>query len=199
MMKKMLGLCCLFVAAPLMSFSQPAGAPDMQEAMKALGMLMGGGASTGTAPASVHFRQLKALLPESYDGLKRTSVEAGKNAAFGMNISHAKAEYSDDQATLNIQIQDVGAMGPFMKMAQFAWAQTEMERETDAGYERTTKLGGHPAQESYDNRSQRGSVQVMVDGRFVVEADGANVPMERIHGLINAIGLDNLAALQPEE
>jgi len=197
MMKSIVFTSVLAVSLSLSAFAQqqPAGT-EMQDAMKALGMLMGGGGATNQQV--IHQRQLRELLPAEFDGMKRTNVEAGKNAAFGMNISYAQATYSQGSSKIDVKMSDISAMGEFMKMAQYAWAQTEMERESDDGYERTTKIEGHAAQEKYDSRYQTGKVEIMVDGRFMVEVTSAKVPMEKVHALIKAINLGKLASLKPE-
>ncbi len=196
-MKIALGLCCVAVGFLSLesTVAQPAGNQDMQEAMKALGMLMNAG---GTNTSAVNQRQLKDLLPAEFDGMKRSASEAGKNAAFGMTVVFAEGTYGKGEPEVTIKLSDISSMGQFMKMAQFAWTQTEMERETDEGYERTTKIGAHPAQERFVNDGQRGEVQVMVDGRFMVEVTGRGLPMEKLHDLIKAVDLDKLAALKPE-
>lgn len=167
-----------------------------QDPMAMLGQLLGGG-GTATNPV-IHHSQLKALLPAEFSGMKRTNSEAGKQAAMGMNISYAEASYSDDNASLDAKITDISAMASFMRMAQYAWANSEMERESDSGYERTTKIDGFPAKEEYDNSGKYGRVEVMVDGRFIVEVSGSDVDMEKIVGLVKAIDLKKLQSLQPQ-
>lgn len=174
--------------------SQPDPA-EAEDAMKALSSLFGGGSTN----AAIHFRQLKELLPAEYMGMKRSNTEAGKNAAFGMNIAYAQAEYKKDNSTISVKISDVSSMGSFIRMAQFAWTQTEVEKESDDGYERTGKIDGQPTQESYEYSNKSGKIQVMVGERFSVEASGYGVEMEDIKGLLKAIDLNRLAALKPEE
>jgi len=200
-MKKLIILAAVSVMLSGISRAQPAEAgAEMQEAMKALGMLFGGGAGgEQEAKPMVHQRQLRALLPEEYEGMRRSNTEAGKQAAFGMNISYAQGTYSSGDARIDAKITDISAMGEFMKMAQYAWANAEMERESDDGYERTVKIEGFPGQESYENAYKSGRIQIMVDGRFIVELDGSGVEMKTMHGLLAAIGLKKLAGLQPEE
>lgn len=170
------------------------GAANQQDPMAALGMLFGAGA---TNPV-VHHSQLKALLPAEFAGMKRTNSEAGKQAAMGMNISYAEAEYSNDDASLRAKISDISAMGEFMKMAQYAWMNSEMERETDEGYERTTNIDGFSAMEKYDTSNKSGDLQIMVDGRFMVELSGSGVEMQSVKDLAAAINLKKLQALKPE-
>jgi uncharacterized protein YdeI (BOF family) len=195
-MKKMFVRCLVsFLVCLSPVIAQPAGNTEMQEALKALGALMGGG--TNSAPA-ISQSQLKGLLPADYEGMKRSNSEAGKNAALGMNITYAMAEYTNAESNIEVKVSDVSAMGQFMKMAQFAWTQSEMERESDSGFERTTKIGGHPAQERYTYRDKSGEIQVMVDGRFMVEIKGSGVEMEQLQGMLKALDLNKLTALKPE-
>jgi len=173
--------------------SQPEMA-EAEDAMKALGSLFGGGSTN----AAVHFRQLKELLPAEFMEMKRSNTEAGKNAAFGMNIAYAQADYEKEGSQISVKISDISSMGSFIRMAQFAWTQTEVEKESDDGYERTGKVDGHPTQESYEYSNKSGKIQVMVGDRFTVEASGYGVEMADIKGLLKAIDLNRLAALKPE-
>jgi hypothetical protein len=172
------------------------GGAELNEAVKALGMLFGGAGDKSSTPA-IHQRQLRELLPAEFSGMKRSNMEAGKQSALGLNISYAQATYTAGDTQIEAKISDVSSMGEFMKMAQYAWAQNEMERESEEGYERTITLGGHTGQESFQNEGKRGRIQVMVDGRFVVEIDGSGVEMEKLHELVKTIDLGKLAALQP--
>ncbi len=197
-MKKTFVLCCLAGAGFAMSgaFAQSSGnAQEMQQAMQALGALMNAGATNSTA---VHQSQLKALLPGEFEGMKRSRSEAGKNAAFGMNVVYAEASYKGEGADITIKISDISSMGAFMKMAQFAWTQAEMESESDDGFERTTKIDGHPAQERFRNSGKQGEIQVMVDGRFMVEVEGNGLEIASYHNLLKAVDLGKLAGLKPE-
>jgi hypothetical protein len=168
--------------------------PEMQDAFKALGALMG----ANTNQPVISQAKIKELLPAEFEGLKRTASESGKNAAFGMNVSYAMATYSKDAASITVKISDISAMGQFMKMAQFAWTQTEMERESETGFERTSKIDGQPAQESYQYAGKSGEIKVMVDGRFMVEINGDGVEMDSMRTIIKAVDLNKLMALKPE-
>jgi len=85
-----------------------------------------------------------------------------------------------------------------MAFAEYAWLESEVERETDEGYERTTKIDGFPAQESYQTIDKSGNLQIMVDGRFMVELSGSGVEMQTIKDLAAAINLSKLKDLKPQ-
>ncbi len=197
-MRKILSLAVAVMISGGAAHAQDSTA-EMQQAMQALGAMFGGAAQQGGEPVKVvHQRQLRERLPAEFSGMRRTNAEAGRQAAFGMNVSYAEATYESGRARIEAKISDIGGMGEFIKMAQFAWANAEMERESDRGFERTTKIDGFPAQESFEFNGQTGNVQIMVDGRLVVEISGSGVPMEKLHEMAKVLDLKKLAALQPE-
>ena len=173
--------------------AQPAE-PDMAELMKAMQAMTA--AASNSAPV-VDFRALKALLPESLDGFTRTSATGEKNTAMGMTVSQAEGRYEQGDASIEINLSDNGGMGGLMSFAQAAWASSEIDRETDTGFERTTTYGSHKAREEYDNEDQRGTIEILAGGRFMVKATGYKVAWEALQSAVKKIDLDALAALKP--
>jgi hypothetical protein len=172
-----------------------AATAGIQAATAAMNSVAGSLAGGGAKAALVDFRALKALLPEAIGGLKRVSASGEKNAALGMGASHAEGRYEGDGgARLKVKIVDLAAMGA-LAAAGMGLAAVEVDKETDHGYERTTMLGGNKALEKYDSRSREGEVQVSVGGRFMVEIDGHNVPMEAVKDALSKIDLAKLQAL----
>jgi len=165
-----------------------------EDPMKALGMLFGGSA---TNPA-VHHSELKALLPKEFAGMKRVNSESAKQNAMGISITYAQASYTTDESSIDAKITDLSGMGPLMIAAQYAWASSEIDRETETGYERTLNIEGFPAKETYDTENKYGEVDIYVDNRFMVEIDGSNIAMERMKELISSIDLNKLKSLQPK-
>ncbi len=193
-MSKTIVWCILMIGLVYQGHAQ--SSPDEAEnPMAALNMLFGGAIGTNQV---VHQSELKALLPATFAGMKRVNVETGKIPALGMNISYAEADYENDDARVQAKISDIGGMGEFMKMAEYGWLQSEIERESEDGYERTTRVAGFPAQESYENTSRSGRLQIMVDSRFMVELSGDGVEMSTIMDLATAIDLKKLQSLKPQ-
>lgn len=189
-MKKVIAVLSMCAALVGTGYAQDAN----QDPMKALGMLFGAGGTN----AAVHHSELKALLPTEFSGMKRVNSEAGKQNAMGMNITYAQASYSDDNASLDVKITDMSGMGQLMIFAEYGWANSEIERETETGYERTVKLDSFPAKESYDTESQSGKLEIFVDSRFMVEIDGNSIAMEKLKELVSAINLSKLQSLKPK-
>ena len=166
---------------------------NMEDMMKAMGALMSGGTN---ATAIVDFRELKALLPAALDGMKRTKASGEKSGAMGMTVAFAEGIYeADDGGNIHIKISDNAGMGGFMAFAQAGWTASEIDRESDTGFERTTAYGQNKAREEYDNRDKRGKVEILVGGRFLVEVNGDNVAWEAIQSAAKKVDLTTLAAL----
>ncbi len=155
---------------------------------------MGENLTEGKKVEPVDFRELKALYPESINGMKRTNSSGEKTAAFNMNISHAEADYNseDGSKSFDINITDMGNMSGLTQMAAYGWAMGEFDRETDSGYEKTTNFSGYKAYEEYNNEGEYGKLQVLVASRFIVEASGNNITMEELKSALGQIDLSKL-------
>ena len=146
----------------------------------------------------VDFRELKALLPESFGDLKRKNAQGEKNSSMGFTISHAEADYSNEGGSqnINIEITDLAGASGLAGMAAWGWAMVDIDKETETGYEKTTKYKGHKAYEKYDNEYQDGSIEVLVSGRYMVSVQGNNVPMDIVKQAINEIDIGKLEAMK---
>jgi len=172
---------------------QPPSAKDMEAAAAAMQQMTAAGQQNVQL---VDFRELKALLPESLQGLKRSDISGEKTSAFGVSISKAEATYENDEgASISVELTDMGGMPGVAAMAHWSWMATEVDRETDSGYERTTKISGHKAYEEYDRNNRSGRIQVMVKSRFLVEVQGEEVSADTLRAAVAAIPLDKLARL----
>ena len=146
----------------------------------------------------VDFRELKELLPESIGDLKRKNAQGEKNSAMGFTISHAEADYSNDDGSQNIDIEitDLTGASGLAGFAAWGWAMAEIDKESETGYEKTTKYKGHKAYEKYDNEYQDGSIEVLVSGRYMVSVQGNNVPMDIIKNAMDEIDIGKLETMK---
>ncbi len=150
------------------------------------------------APAAlVDHRELKALLPAEVKGMKRASASSEKSGAMGMAIARAEARFENGDRSIEIEILDTGGLGSIGAMSHATWTSVEIDRETDTGFERTVQYRGFKAMEQYDRQNRTGSIQVLVGGRFIVKAEGSEVPIEAIRAALDAVDLKKLAALKP--
>lgn len=167
---------------------------NMAEVMKKMGEAL----SQGSKIEPVNFRELKALLPESLPGMKRTNASGEKTASFGINVSEAEGSYDseDGGSSMNIKIVDMGSISGLASMATFAWAFAEFDREDDSGYEKTTKYDGYKAFEKYNKSNKKGEIQVLIAKRFMVEVDGYNVDIDDVKKALGKIDLDKLEKMK---
>ena len=146
----------------------------------------------------VDFRELKALLPESLGDLKRANAEGEKSGAMGFTISKAEADYNNEDysQSIGIEITDLAGATGYAGLAAWGWAMTEVDKETESGYEKTMKYKGYKGFEKYNNQDQYGSIEVLVSDRFIVSVNGNNVPMTGIRSAIDDIDIGKLEAMK---
>jgi hypothetical protein len=168
------------------------------DAMKAMT-----GAMAGASGGTVDFREMRALLPETLGSLKRVSVEGSKNNAMGIAAATAKATYEAENADPNnmkrvrAEMTDIAGLGPMAAMA-FAWANVEIDKETQSGYEKTTTFNGMRAMEKFHKNGKRSELDLMVADRFIVKLEGDNMEMAEFKTLVGAIDIKKLASLKPQ-
>ena len=158
-------------------------AEKMKEAQKSM--------EEGQKYEVVDFRELKALLPESIGDLKRANAEGEKSGAMGFTISKANADYNNEDfsQSIDIEITDLAGASGYAGLAAWGWAMVDIDKETESGYEKTTKYKGHKGYEKYENEYQNGSIEVLVSGRFMVSVHGNTVPMTTIKSAIDELDI----------
>ena len=171
---------------------------DASAQANALGQMLGAALGNGGKVESLAPERIKPFVPDSLEGLKRTQLTSERNAAMGMQISKATAVYSDGAShNLNLQITDTGALKGLVGFAS-GWAGVEEDKETDEGYEKTYKSGGHLVHEKWDNRSHSGEYGVIVADRFSVTVSGNAANIDELKGAVGTVDLAALAALKNE-
>jgi len=173
------------------------GTANMGDAMSALGAAMGA-ANGGKKVETVDYKVLKDMLPADLSGMKRSEASGEKTSAMGINVATAEGSYKNDagSSTMNIKITDIGSMTGLAGMAMFAWASTDIDKETETGYEKTSMFNGFKSHEKYDKSSKSGELSTIVGGRFVVEASGYGVDMEAIKDAVTKVDLKKLDSMK---
>ncbi len=166
-------------------------AKNLQQAVEQMGESVGGA-------DPVPFQDLKALLPKKLKGHERTEATGEKTTMSGIGTSQAKGVYeAKDGGHIEIQILDIGGMSGMIRTATFAWAAVEMEREWDDGFERTaTDKDGVKRFEKYDESDQRGEINGLVGGRFVVSIQGRNVDFAALEKAMEKVDRKGLVAMK---
>ena len=99
---------------------------------------------------------------------------------------------------IEIKVTDMGTMKAFGAFAAAALPGVEIDRETEDGYEKTTKILGYSAMEKFSKSKKKAEVRLFVEGRFVVEIDGKGVEMKTVKAAVEAIDIKKLASMKDQ-
>ena len=170
--------------------SQPASGADLTAALNAVGAIVSGGKDV----QPVDFRKLKEMLPETLAGMKRREATGQSGEAMGIKGSSATARYTDGAgASMNLEITDMGSLSGLAGIA--SRFDPSMEKETDTGYERTSKVNGQIVHERYDRRAKSGEISIILAERFNVAVRGNGVDPAALQGAIKQLDLPAIVAL----
>ncbi|MBV8803876.1 MAG: YIP1 family protein [Sinobacteraceae bacterium] len=184
----------LQAASAKMDAAQKSG--DTNAQANAVGQMVGAALGNDGKVESLPPDRIKAFAPDSLGGLSRTSLSAQRNAAMGVQISKASAQYSDGaQRNLNLEITDTGSLRGLVGFAA-GWAGVEQDQETDTGYEKIYKTGGQLVHEQWDKRSHHGQYAVVVGDRFAVALSGEVADISELKTALGSVDLAGLAALK---
>ena len=168
----------------------PKSSADLTAALNAVGAIVSGGKDV----EPVDFRKLKEMLPETLAGMKRVDATGQSGEAMGIKGSSATARYTDGAgASLNVDISDMGSLSGLAGLA--SRFDPSMEKETETGYERTSKVNGQIVHESYDRRAKSGEISIILAERFNVAVRGNGVEPATLQGAIKQIDMAGLVAL----
>ena len=155
-----------------------------------LGAVLGGGSQVeALAPDA-----LKPFVPETLDGMKRTSLSVERNGAMGMQVSNATATYSDGQRSLHLEIADTGSAKGMMALAGAIGV--ESSQETDHGYDKTYKQDGRLVHEQWDSQNKDGEFSIVLGDRFSVKVNGNAESIDQLKAAVGSINLAGLEALK---
>jgi hypothetical protein len=167
-----------------------ANAVDMSAAMAAATTMMAGGRKVDP----FDFHTLKEMLPASLPGMKRDEASGQSGEAMGMKGSSASARYSDGASrSIEIEIADIGSLSGLAGLARKF--DPNMEKETDAGYERTRRVNGQLVHEEYNRRTKSGEMSVLAADRFAVSVHGSGVDADALSGALAQIDVARLTKL----
>jgi hypothetical protein len=170
--------------------SDPKAGADLTAALNAVGAIVSGGKDV----QPVDFRKLKEMLPETLAGMKRVDATGQSGEAMGIKGSSATARYTNGAgASLNVDISDMGSLAGLAGLA--SRFDPSMEKETETGYERTSKVNGQIVHERYDRRAKNGEISIILAERFNVAVRGNGVEPATLQGAIKQIDMAGLVAL----
>lgn len=169
------------------------GAEGMAAGMEALAKGLGAAATAaggGKTVDPVSFRDLQAVFVD-FPGWEKNKP-TGERMTAPFAISKAEVTYTKGDSRIHAELTD-SAMNQLMLIG-FSWV-TNMgyEKETQDGWEKATKVAGHPGLEKWRDNGKRGEVTVLANKRYVLELKGDDIADTKVlHQLAEAMTLGNL-------
>ncbi len=165
---------------------------SVQQMQQQAQAVQNGGGAAGGQIVAVDPAKLKALLPDTLNGLPRT--ELNSTSAGNQAVSSIEATYANTSGeSVKVEITDIGVASP---LAGFATAMNvQKDDETANGYDREQTINGRMTIQKYDTPSKSGEYSVLVANRFNIDATGSGVTMDVLQAAVNAVGPDRLDAL----
>jgi hypothetical protein len=149
----------------------------------------------------IDFRTLTEMLPSKAAGMDQVDKTGEKSGISGMATSYAEARYEDPDGKkrITVKITDVASMTSLVAFGM-AWMNMVIDKESTGGYERTTKIDGHPALEKFSEGEgySSGEITVVVVNRYIVEVKGSDVSMSDLKTTMGNINLSKLASMKNE-
>ena len=165
---------------------------DPNASAKAVGDMMA--AMTGGNAKPIAAADLKALLPETLNGMPQKSMEASANGAIGVNVSTAKATYSDGNRTIDFSITDPGGLAGMAAMA--GWANLMLDKDSDGKIEKIYKDGSRTVHEDYRKDGGRSDMTVILANGVIVEAEATGVDMAAVRKVLAGVDLGKIEAMK---
>jgi len=138
---------------------------------------------------------LKAVLPETLHGLKRTSLNVGDMSV--LNMASAKGKYKNEDGTKSVDVDIMdgageGASGVVSLI--FLGLHSDREEITEDGYEKTTEVEGHRAivKEYTSGDTKDSEIQTVHAERFVISIKGNGYPLEELTAIFKSLDLSSL-------
>ena len=130
--------------------------------------------------------QLKGLLPEELNGIKRTSFNANSTMGFAV----AEAEYrKDDSTVIKLDIYDcAGEAGAGIYGLNY-WTKMNMQSESSDGYTKTFDFMGNKAVETYEKNSNQYTLTFAANDRLLVVLSGRNTGIDALKDAAKSLKL----------
>ncbi len=152
-------------------------ASDLQEALDEAGETvreaLGG-------EESVDYRTLEEILPNAVAGLDRVEREGGRTQVLGMSFTAVSAKYAYEDQSIEIDLADLGSLTSLVALGATEWLETEIDRESHRGFERTRKYrrrgNTYPSYEKMDG--DHCEIQICIADRFIIGIEGKRVSMD---------------------
>lgn len=137
---------------------------------------------------------LQNMLPASFSGWNRTSVESQGGGAAGITGSNAEAQFQSGDQSFRLSVSDRGALGNAINVLG-SQINASSNKQTTTGYEKSEMQGGNLVEEKWDNQSKSGSYSVTAASRFAVEASGSAPSIDTLKSAVASVNLGQLQSM----
>ena len=176
----------------------PVEGSDVAKGLEAMAQGLAGAANAvggnGEPVTPVGFRQLQSVFPP-LRGWTR-SKPTGEQMTSPVAYSQAEVRYTKGDNRIELKIIDSGfhqlLLAPYTVFLTAGY-----ERQTDNGYEKSTKVGTEPGWEKWNAAARSGEVNAVVARRFLVQAEGHKVDdLKVLHDVLGRIDFVRLGTLK---
>lgn len=170
---------------------------DQEAQSEALSQMMGAALGGGTVEALPADR-LKPFVPDSLLGMPRSDFAVERNSAMGLQVSQARASYTDESSgrSIDLEIVDTGSARGLLALAGFTGM--EGESESDGTTEKIYRDDGRMVREYWDSNASSGEYSVVIGERFTVKVQGSAAEMDDLKDAVEDLDLSGLEALKDE-
>lgn len=138
--------------------------------------------------------EMKALLPESIAGMKRSRFTVGDASMMGLVT--AQATYTDDQnRSVELSVMDgAGEAGSAVIAIYVMSLSMDMEEETESGFSKNSTVNGYRA----SVKEQRGDdwvnseIAALVSDRYLVTLNASGLTLKELEGVFGDLDLKGL-------
>ncbi len=120
----------------------------------------------------ISLKELLEYLPEAPQGWTAEKPKGETNSFGNHSISQVHQSYFQDDKQIKVSIFD-WAFNSALYMPFLLT--TEFSQESTNGYNKGIKIGDIPGREEYTYASKEGSLNLLVNSRFLVEIEGFNI------------------------
>lgn len=138
--------------------------------------------------------ELKAVVPETLNGLKRKSFNAGQLSAMG-GLSSIDAEYGDDNKHIKIDVIDgAGETGSAVISLLALSLSMDTESETNETKTKTTEINGirSVTEESKNGDATDSSIKFLYKDRYSISLEGAGYTLTELETFMKALNTSAL-------
>jgi hypothetical protein len=164
------------------------GLADMAKGLQG----MAGGDPNQKSVDPVSFRELQTAFGD-LSGWEKGKL-TGERMTSPVNFSVARVTYKKGDSRIDQEISD-SAFNQLMLVPFSMFLTSGYEKETEDGYEKSTKVGDYPGWEKWNKTGKSGELNAIVNKRFIVQVRGHDIDDPKVlHAAMASVDLKKLAS-----